>query len=34
MKEIMEKILTEKAARNSRAIATIAAAQEEFDTWN
>jgi hypothetical protein len=34
MKEIIEKILTERATRNSKAIVAIAANQEEFDTWN
>ena len=34
MKEILEKILTEKAARDSSAVTTLAVSQEEFDSWN
>jgi hypothetical protein len=34
MKEILEKILTEKAARDRNAVSALATAQENFDTWN
>ncbi len=34
MKEILEAVLTQKAARNPGAIAAIGATQEQFDTWN
>ena len=34
MKEILKKVLTEKAARDERAITALAASQEEFDIWN
>jgi hypothetical protein len=34
MKEIIEKILTEKTARDSDAVTALAVSQEEFDSWN
>jgi hypothetical protein len=34
MKEILEKVLTEKDARDERAITALAASQEEFDIWD
>jgi hypothetical protein len=34
MKEILEKVLTEKAARSSNAVSNLAISQEEFDSWN
>jgi hypothetical protein len=34
MKEILEKVLTEKTMRDGDAITTLAASQEEFDIWD
>jgi hypothetical protein len=34
MKEILEKILTEKSARDPEVIEGLAAAQDDFSTWN
>lgn len=34
MKATIEKILTEKAARDGDAVTALAISQEEFDIWN
>ena len=34
MNEVLERILTEKAARDSNVVTVLAVSQEEFDTWN